>query len=144
MKKGTPQKDNICIVCGAEISEIAAARTSHLRKHVRDGSLSETQDKKGKLVFKATGKDPKEKEENVHIWGGFHRKTQTFESRPPVTAKNKKDKIYIKCKECGKLSKSRRFVADQRFISIICCDKTTVFPQRCLDRIKNNGQEYTE
>jgi hypothetical protein len=45
-KKGIVQKDNKCVVCGKDMGNISAAKASHMRKHVRDGSLKETKDEK--------------------------------------------------------------------------------------------------
>ena len=144
MKKGLKQKDNICVVCGKEISQASAARASHMRKHVRDGSLEETKDKNGKLVWKTTGNSPKEK--NPWIPPSLLARSKTYEPRKPTTAKSdKKGIISIRCRECNKLSKSTQNFADNRFISIVCCDKITPFPRRMIETLTQHPDtEYTE
>jgi len=147
MKKGLKQKDNICLICSKEISQTTAAKASHMRKHVRDGSLKESKDESGKLVWETTGKDPQAKE----VGRSSHRVvTKIVESRISTIAKSHKNgTIVIKCKKCNKFMKNPRKFADgsgtDRFVSITCCDATTLFPKRMLQTLINNpGKEYIE
>jgi len=145
MKKGLKQKDDICIVCGKEMSQTTAARASHMRKHVRDKSLEESKDKSGKLVWKTTGKDPQAKEPTGVR--SYHRPSTTVvESRIQVVAKSHKNgNIVIKCKRCNTFIKNPKKFADDRFISITCCGTITIFPTRMVQTlIDNPGKEYIE
>lgn len=146
VKKGLKQKDNICVVCGDEISETAAARVSHMRKHVRDGSLEENKGKDGKLTWKTTGKEPKIKREDPICWRTYHNKSISFDPRKPVAAKsNKKGEIFIKCRVCNKWIKEPTDFADSRFVAITCCDKISPFPKRMISTLATNpGKEYIE
>jgi len=145
MKKGLKQKGDICIICNQELGKFTAARVSHLRKHVRDGSLEESKNKAGKLIWKTTGNEPKEKEPPVY-WRRSLYKPSEFDSRLPVAAKSdKKGKVSIRCRKCKKWVKSVQDFADGRFIAISCCDSITPFPKRMINTvIKNPGKEYME
>ena len=61
-------------------------------------------------------------------------------SRKPITALLKKDKIYIKCRKCGKASLSKPSSIDDRFISTNCCDTVTLFQTRFIDKVKEQKQ----
>jgi len=145
VKKGTKQKGNECIICGSEISPATAARASHMRKHVRDGSLSESKDKDGKCEWAATGCEPKENEKEKYIFKKAF-KTLSFKPRKPKIAKSKNNNIVIKCTECGKFNKSRKF-GDERFMVAECnkCNVMSIFPTRMTDKLLNSpGKEYIE
>jgi len=144
MEKGLKQENNICLICERKISEISAARVSHMRKHVRDGSIKEGKDESGKLMWKTTGKDPKEK--SAINWNVHTEPKNIVPPRQKITAKSdKKGKISICCRKCGKMKPSRNFGADERFIVANCCDAITLFPQRMVETLVSNpGQKYVE
>lgn len=144
MEKGQKQEGNICVVCGVEVSEVTAAKVSHMRKHVKDGSVKETKGEDGKLMWITTGNDPQDKSDIKRPT--YRRPKSTETPRIPSKAKSdKKGKIHIQCKTCNKYNNNTRQFADQRFISIVCCDQTTIFPQRMVETLINNpGREYLE
>lgn len=152
MKKGKRQKGNVCIICSKELGEVTAARASHLRKHVRDGSLEERKSDKNKLEWFATGKEPQEVKKQKPIpFQPRHRRTHNFDPRIPVSAKSdRKGNISIKCRKCRKWINSMsdgsplRF-SDPRFIYISHCDTISLFPYRMLKRLTiSPGREYIE
>ena len=144
MKKGLKQKGDTCIICNQKLGEFTAAIVSHLRKHVRDGSLEESKNKDGKLIWKTTGNEPKEKEPPTY-WRSIHKPTKVDPRLPAAAKSDKKGKILIRCRKCQKWSKSVQDFADGRFISISCCDNVTLFPKRMIGVvIKNPGREYIE
>lgn len=147
MKQGLKQTNDKCIICGIEISQTTAARVSHMRKHVRDGSIEETKDKDGKLIWISTGKEPKEKEDTINrCWRPLSAPQIIREPRIPVAAKSDKNgKIHIKCKICNKWSKDISEFANDKFVAIRCCDKITPFPKRMVDQvIATPGKEFIE
>lgn len=143
IKKGMVQNGDKCIVCEQELSSTTAARASHMRKHVRDGSLIESKNKDGKCEWKTTGKEPKSKTSITFISRSI--KTKNYEPREPKIAKSKNNKIYIKCKKCKKFKKSRIF-GDDRFVAADCeCNVLTIFPKRMIEiMLKNPNKEYAE
>jgi len=146
-KKGTKQKDDKCIICGDLISKTTAAKVSHMRKHVRDGSLSESKDKAGKCEWVATGNKPKDRS-TVGAFRPILRQKSNVKPRKPVTAKSKNNKIYVKCRECNKwIRKEAEPFADDRFLVGKCekCGTMSPFPTRVSgELLKNPGQEFVE
>lgn len=142
IESGKKQTGDKCIVCDQKLSEFTAARVSHFRKHVKDGSFKEEKED-GKFIWITTGKNPREKKKPIR---NSFIKTQKFDPRTPVTAKsNKKEQISIKCKKCKKWSMSRDFIADERFLVVLCCDSVSSFPKRLKNKlIANHGVEFTE
>ena len=127
-----------CEICQKTITATAAF-ASHMRKHVKDGSVKEEKDPKtGKLKWIPTGKKPNEHKE-VKFCNPRIRSLITA-SRKPITALLKKDKIYIKCRKCGKASLSKPSSIDDRFISTNCCDTVTLFQTRFIDKVKEQKQ----
>ena len=147
-----------CIVCGKELFA-SASKASHMRKHVRDGSVKEQSNPKtGLIEWVATGKephDPKEKikkekekkrkereaererrkklkEDNSYIRSRRIHVPSTYEARQPSSGQWKKNDFYIQCKKCKKWSKSRKSNALERFMVIHCCDVMTMFAIRAM------------
>jgi hypothetical protein len=170
MKSGKKQRDNICVVCEAPLAKFTAAKTSHMRKHVRDGSIKEKKDKSGRLEWFTTGKAPQApqapqaKKIPVQFKSRYHSKSH-IERQQVVAKSNKKGDIFIKCRTCGewlsamvvkdivkdgKIQKNIKMTqdfADGRFICIICrdCNKITPFPKRALAYVLSNvGKECVE
>jgi hypothetical protein len=137
-------KENKCEICGKNMGKYSAAISSHMRKHVRDGSVKEEKDKNGKLKWIPTGKEPKEKTKSS-VGVGIRSKHNY--PRTKVCAKsNKKGDLKIKCRKCNKWSNKKPYeFADNRFICIDCCDTISPFPKRKTQKIlENPGEEYCE
>ena len=145
MEKGQKQEGSVCIVCGAKLAQATAAVASHMRKHVKDKSMEEIKNEDGKLAWIATGEDPQYKTERI-MKSTHWRKPPSRPPRQPSKAKSdKKGKISIQCQTCGKYCNDTKQFADQRFVSINCCDRITIFPQRMVNTLINNpGREYLE
>lgn len=151
IKPGIKQENNVCIICKKNLGDVSAARASHMRKHVRDGSIKETRDKKSnKLVWVTTGKS-QSKPQYQSYRNYITKSTVALKPRIPNVGKSdKKGNIYIKCKVCQKwICATKKNVhstfADLRFICVFHCEKMTIFPSRMVDiLISNPGKEYIE
>jgi hypothetical protein len=149
LKPGIQQKDNKCIVCKKDLGNVSAAKASHMRKHVRDGSIKETKDKKsGKLIWTTTGKT---KSKPVYSYRDFTTRIKAIPRMPNIGKSDTKGNIHIKCKVCKKwvVCTTKKGIhesfADPRLIAIKHCDKITVFPTRMIETlIAHPGQEYIE
>jgi DNA-directed RNA polymerase subunit M/transcription elongation factor TFIIS len=163
-KNKTQDTTKPCLVCGKNLGSVSAAISSHMRKHVRDGSISESKNKLGKLEWKTTGKEPRNKEFD------FRPTPARIKSNIPPRimryAKADKDgNISLKCPTCEKyksvmqtksvvtkendqgrkslkeITVAESFV-DDRFVYSRCCDKAIIFPKRRLEAaIANPGKE---
>jgi len=159
MKQNLRQEDNICIICKKDLGKFTAARASHLRTHVRDGSLKEIKED-DKIAWISTGNPPRVIENTPVTYRQFRSLSSLeFHPRIPVTAKSdKKGDVYIKCRKCGqfksamrevivdgKKSKTVSLFADDRLISITCCESISPFPKRRVEALLiSPGREFTE
>ena len=135
-----------CPVCKKKMSNAGAGRTSHMRKHVKEETATESRDEKtGKLVFTPTGKEPK-LHKNIFIDRSHLRGGQFNDPRRKINFKaDKKERITIECWSCGKWQEPREF-ADDRFVSIQCeCKQVSLVAKRALCKaIRNPGTVITE
>lgn len=157
MKEGLRQENNICIICKKDLGQFSAAKASHLRTHVRDGSLKETKED-DKFVWITTGNDPKEVKEYIPFSSSYKQKVEFPRRMPSIAKSDKGGNISIKCRKCNKFQPTMKVVsvhgqktntissfADERFISIACCGTVTIFPKRKIETlVVSPGREFTE
>ncbi|MBD3404690.1 MAG: hypothetical protein GF411_00985 [Candidatus Lokiarchaeota archaeon] len=133
-----------CPICGDKVSNAGAARTSHLRKHVREGKVKEFSDD-GHLYFVSV-KDNEiirvgepTKSSSPHQWMSFHT-TMKCDPRKRITAKFCDENVFIECRNCGKSHKAIPATFEERdkhrFYKINCpdCDSLTLFPTRFVKK----------
>lgn len=129
-----------CPVCEKVVSSVSAARTSHYRKHVRDGSMREFT-KNGHLYWEPTGTAPQE-QEKPYTFRPSRRRPLDIKRRK-LCARFYKKQIQIKCHVCGKWNPIRRNFVDNRFVASGCCGAMGILSVRDIQTVQNAKKEIT-
>jgi hypothetical protein len=130
-----------CPVCEETISSLSAPRTSHYRRHVRDGSMREFR-KDGKLYWEPTGEEPKPKQQREKPYSVSPSRRATMNiSRRLVYARIHKKQLQLKCKSCNKWNHVRYNFADDRFLAANCCDSVIIMSKRDIPLVEQSKGE---
>jgi hypothetical protein len=127
-----------CPFCRAEITNGGAARTSHMRKHVRAGDLDEDY-KDGGLQWSKNGKVyafPKVVKREPEPLGRILSEQTNSNWKyctTDATCMRIGGKVYAFCTKCGEKVKGAESNADDRFYSFHCtCSKTILIAKRSI------------
>lgn len=125
-----------CPFCDAEITSGGAARTSHMRSHVRKGELTEEDTGSGlEWVTKKGERIVFDKPKKVYhrVGSATGLKSLDLPSRIQVEVIETKHGAYAFCPSCGKKTKLLECPADDRFRAARCgCGKTSLVSRRYI------------